>query len=117
MNPTIKDLMEFIMLNKTNKVFIGCTEEEILNEIICGLKHETLFYALNEDGKIIGMILAERHEKEKIIFVTRNLSMCMKTFRTFVKKAKESFIGYTLQWHKHNIHKQHNTNKFYSKLA
>lgn len=115
--PTIRDLVDFIHANRTNKCFKGYTDDDILNSVIYGLKHETLFYAVNSGGEIIGMILAERREKEKVIFVIENLSMCMSTFRTFVKKAKESFVGYTLEWHKHDIHKRHNTQHFYSKLA
>ena len=85
--PTIKDLIDFILLNKKDKVFKGCSENRIANEVLVGLVENTLCYATDEQGKLIGMLLAEKDVKHKRLFVTRNLAMSLKTLRLFAQKS------------------------------
>jgi hypothetical protein len=115
--PTFKELYEFVLSNKKDKVFTECSNEQIQNELISGIKNNTLAYAINEENKIVGMILAEKREESKILFVTRNLAMSLSILKRFAKMAKDRFPDYKLEWLKHNIHKTHNTDKIYTKLG
>lgn len=114
--PTIGDLMKFILANRADKVFIGCSEADILQEIWWCLEHNSLYYN-TVDGSITGVILAEPREDTKTLFVTRNLAMSLEVLKKFAEKAKEQFKGYKLEWLKRDILKQHNTDKIYQKLA
>lgn len=116
MIPTFKDLVDFVLQNKTDKVFVGCSEERIIDELQQGLKDNTLAYAADYDGKLIGMILAERDDRHKRLFVTRNLAMSISTLRLFASKARELYPNYELKWVKNGCHKSHNTARIYKKL-
>jgi predicted molibdopterin-dependent oxidoreductase YjgC len=114
--PTLKNLIDFVMANKTNKTFIGMNYNEIVRLIFTGINDGTLLYALDNDGNIVGMILAEQRVDKKVLFVTENLSMCLSTLKQFAKIAKERCPDYKLEWFKHGIHKQHDTNKIYKRM-
>ena len=116
-NLTIGDLVEFILLNKSNKTFLGYTIPEIALKVKIAADAGTLYYSTNEHGIINGMILATKHEDTKVLFVDENLAMCKDTLRKFAKRAKQEFADYKLEWQKHGIHKSHNTEKVYAKLS
>jgi hypothetical protein len=114
--PTFKDLLDFVLKNKTNKVFIGCSVYHIAHELEAGISNETLLYNLDSTGNITGMILAEKDDSRKLLFITRNLAMSLAVLKEFARIAKERFPDYTLEWKKNGIHKKHNTLKIYEKL-
>jgi hypothetical protein len=114
---TIGELMDFILANKKDKVFLNQTESEIAYQVADGVRNETLFYSTDENDNINGMVLAELRVDQGVLFVTENLAMSLKNLRLFAKMSKERFGSYKLEWLKHGIHKQHNTGKFYKKLA
>ena len=117
MNVTFGDLIKFILENKTDKVFIGDTELQIAQKIYDAANDKTLYYSQDEHNNITGMILAEKIEERKVIFVTENLAMNIGNLIQFAKKAKEQFKDYHLEWLKRGIYKHHNTKQFYKKLS
>lgn len=118
MTPTIKDLYEFVLKNKTDKTFFGYTDTQIFDMIVDHLNSDKyrLYYAVNDNGEITGMITFEVYHDIRSIFVTENLSMCFSTLRQFAKMAKEMYPGFSLSWLKYGKLKQFNTEKFYRKL-
>lgn len=114
--PTVKDLLDFIENNKTNKVFIGLTVEQIDNEVYCAIKEGTLLYHTDSEGNINGMILAKKDESTKTLDVLRNLAMNLTILKKFGARCKELLPDYKLTWRKHGIAKTHNTIKLYQKL-
>jgi hypothetical protein len=116
LTPTFEQLIDFIMANKTNKVFKNMSLLEIAQEVKTALD-ENLLYYYTDSNKILGMILADKDEANKIIFVRRNLAMTFDTLKLFAIKASKQFPGYKLRWFKHGIYKRHNTEKFYKKLG
>jgi hypothetical protein len=115
--PTLKDLIDFVIANKSNKVFRGDSDNTIANKLYAGVHHQSLFFHTDSNGKIVGMILADRDDEKKLLFITENLAMSLATLKIFARKAKERWPDYKLEWHKHDIHKKHNTHKLYKKLS
>lgn len=113
---TFKELVDFVMEHKGTKTFMGYTEIHILNLLHDALEAGTLFYNVNNEGKIDGMIMAELRPNN-ILFVTENLSMNMHNLQIFAAKAHKQWPHHRLEWLKHGIHKQHDTTKFYEKLG
>ena len=115
--PTFGDLIQFIVENKKDKVFIGDSLQKIIEKCQKGLKEGTLLFSVGTDNAITGMILAEENwPEEGVLFVIENLSMSLKNLIEFAKIAKERKPHCRLEWFKHGIHKTHNTDKFYEKL-
>jgi hypothetical protein len=117
MNPTIKNLVDFVLLNRSDKTFKGDTEWDIANKIVLAIKSGVLYYSTNSMGNIDGTVLATIHTDTKILFIDENLAMNKTNLRRFAKKAKEEFPDYRLEWYKNGIHQMPNINKFYAKLS
>jgi hypothetical protein len=113
---TFKDRFDFIIANKADKVFKGCTEAQIVDELREAILKQTLLYKTNHEGNICGMILAVEYKHLKELFVQRNLAMNIETLREFAREAIRRWPEYKLTWHKHGILKQHNTQRFLKKL-
>ena len=115
--PIFKDLLDFVLAHKSNKVFRGDTDSQIANKLYAGIHHQSLFFHTDSNGTIVGMILADRDDNNKLLFVTENLALSLATLKIFARKAKELWPDYKLEWNKHDIHKKHNTDKIYKKLG
>lgn len=115
--PTFKNLLDFVLANKSNKTFLGMTKMHIIHLLQAGIQEGTLLYNQDSTGKIDGMILAEKRDKDKILFITENLSMNMHNLQTFASVAKQRWPEYRLEWLKHGKHKQHPTERIYNKLG
>lgn len=116
-HPTFKDLYDFVLKSKGAKTFINYSDERVLCMLKEGLDDNTLFYNVNTEGKITGMILAVKDVKHKILFVTENLAMSLTTLKEFARKAKQTFPEYQLQAIRHGGHRKFNTEKLYNKLT
>ena len=114
---TVQDIVNFILENKKDKVFINQTLDEIVLQVYKGVEDETIFYSTDEDGKVNGMVLAELRPDEGVLFITENLAMSLKTLKNMATTFGPRFKGYRLEWLKHGIYKQHNTDKVYKKLS
>lgn len=114
----IIDIIDFIEKNDSKGMFnVWPSHLEKAMEIDRAVRDGTMFYATDQHNKISGMILAEKIESEKVIFVTKNLSMNMANLKTFARMAKEKWPDYTLRWIKNGIPKFHSTDRVYKKLA
>lgn len=81
-----------------------------------GVRDNSLYYSVDENNNIIGMILAEVDHDEKEVFVVENLAMNLLTLRQFAEKAKKQFPNYTLAARRHGMLREFNTTKLYNKL-
>lgn len=114
---TLKDVFDFVLENKKDKTFIGMSDTQILIALRDGLQAGTLLYSVNDNEEISGMILAEIRPDTGVLFVTENLAMNLRTLKAFATMAKSRRPDLKLEWLKHGIHKRHNTDKIYAKLA
>ena len=114
--PTFKDLYEFVLANKTDKSFLGFSDERIVQMLYEGIHDKTLFYSLNTDGTLKGMLLFGLSHKDKFIFILENLSMSIPTLREFARKSAIEFPGYRWEAMRHGKHRKFST-KFYNKLT
>lgn len=114
---TAGKILDFILENRGVKTFKGYTKEEIAAVILEGIENRTLYYAETPDGKVSGMILAIKVEKDRILFVVENLSMSMRNLKAFARKAYKEFPGYKLEAMRHEKIRHFNTDKLYKKLG
>jgi len=114
---TVGDLVDFILLNRGTTTFIGIDEPRIASMVREGIEGETLFYCVDSDNKISGMILAIKDDTQKILFVTENLSMTIHNLKAFAKRARTQWPDFKLEAIRHGSHRKFNTNKLYTKLS
>lgn len=113
---TVGQLIDFILENRTDKVFKGYTKEEVAGAVEKGLQDGTLFY--DTDGhKVTGMVLAEKIPNKKVMFVIENLAMSIDRLRKFAQKSQQMYPGWKLEAMRHNKHRIFNTEKLYKKLV
>lgn len=112
---TVGQLLDFVLENRTNKVFKGFSDAQVAASIAEGLQDGTLFYA-EKEGKLIGMILAIKIHKPKVLFVTENLAMSLDTLKQFAIMAQARFPGWKLEAMRHGKHRKFDTTKLYKKL-
>ena len=110
--PKFKDLIDFILANRTDKVFKGYDECQIAGMLLEALEDNCLYYA-TDNNRITGMILAKLSGPSKTVWVEENLAMNMSNLRAFAKKAREQFVGYDFQGFKRG--KSRDYNKFINK--
>jgi hypothetical protein len=115
MNPTFGDLVAFVLLNRSDKVFKGMSEETVAKLLYKKMQDKLLYYTTDEYN-ITGMIIATKHEEAKILFIDENLAMTMKNLKKFAARSKQDFPGYRLEWYKNNIHQFPDRDKIYAKL-
>jgi hypothetical protein len=116
MKLSITNLYEFVIANKGNKTFIGFTDTQIVNLLIEAVRNQLLLYSVDEQGRITGMIMAEKRPNN-VLFITENLAMSLSTLRRFAEKVQKMYPNYKLEWLKHGIHKKHDTQQIYRKLT
>lgn len=117
MEPTVRDLHNFVLLNKGTKTFKGYSDERILHMLLDGIQDQSLYYETGLDGKIQGMILAIIEHKRKLIFVSENLSMCLQTLKNFAIKCRQTYPEYSIEAYRHGQPRIFNTDKLYKKLT
>jgi len=102
---TIGQMADWILENRSNKVFKDQTKEQIAIALSEGITENTLLYEAAGD-KILGMILAVRMEDKKIIFVTENLATNLTILGRFLRRMIEMYPGYNIEGIRHGkIHK------------
>jgi len=114
---TVRDLMDFILLNRGTTTFMSMSEERIASMVRDGITDETLSYTVDNQGELTGMILAVKDDKQKILFVTENLSMNLTNLKAFASRAKAQWPDYKLEAIRHGSHRKFNTTELYNKLT
>ena len=116
MQPTFRDLLDFILVNKKDKVFKGHSESVIIAMLKEGLDKQSLYYEQGLDGRIIGCILADIDHDKKLVWVSENLAMNIVTLKRFAAKLREQYPTYKIAGKRHGVDRYFNTEKLYTKL-
>jgi hypothetical protein len=112
--PTFKDLIDFIVANKSNKTFKEYDISQIAFMVQEALGDNCLYYSMDSAGRITGMVLARVSEPSKTVWVEENLAMNMNNLKLFVRRAKFQFPNYTIAGFKNG--KCKNFNKFIERI-
>ena len=112
----VRDLMKFIMDNKHDKVFKNMSENEIAFQVDECLEMNCLYYSIDADSNITGVILAIPYYKKGVLFVVENLAMTLSNLKAFARKAKIQFPTLRLEAIRHNKIHKFNTETLYRKL-
>lgn len=114
---TVRDLVDFVLLNRGTTTFMNMDEPRIAELLRNGIEAGSLFYSVNPDNQLTGMILAEIDEERQVLFVTENLSMTLSNLKAFARRAKQQWPNLKLEAIRHGSHRHFNTSKLYSKLT
>lgn len=115
-NPTIKDLIKFVLTNRKNKSFVDLSIGQIGYVIAGCLSTKTLYYTITND-KISGMILALIDKENKTLFVIENLSMTVTNVKLFFKRCKIDFPDYSIETMRHGRYIKYNLPHLDQKLS
>lgn len=116
LTPSFRELVEFVLANKSDRTFKGYTDEQIISMLRDGIENHSLYYEQGLDGRIKGMILASVDSQRKLLWVDENLAMSLGTLRRFAQKAKINFPNYSIAGKRHGRDVYFDTAKLYSKL-
>ena len=112
------DIVDFIWLNRRDKVFIAYQHRiQIAIEVSRAIQENSLLYTTDSSNKITGTLIAEKDDKKKLLIITENLAMNLSNLKAMASMGKAMYPDYKLQWCKRGILKNHNTQKVYNKLA
>lgn len=83
---TLRDLVDFILINRTEKVFTGWTEEQLLVFLEECLQKNLLFYATGLNGELLGIVTLVKREPFKL-YIAHALALPKFEFgRAFFKR-------------------------------
>jgi hypothetical protein len=116
MTPTFKDLLDFVNANKSDKSFVGHSQEFIIHLLQTHLSSGGLYYEQHLDGRLAGVVLCDFDHEKKIGFVTENLSMSLSRLGRFAAKFRANYPQYSLEAIRHGRHVKFDTEKLYKKL-
>lgn len=115
---TAGDLLDFILANRSDKTFKGMSKEQIAGAVLKGLEDSLILYSIKPDGQeIAGMILAEKDEANRVIFVTENMAMSIGLLKRFAQWCRHNYPGWHIEAMRHGKHRKFNTEKLYRKLS
>lgn len=107
--PTIKDMIKFILAHRKDKSFIDLSIGQIAYILLEGIKNNTLYYA-TLNSQITGMILATIDKEKKVLFVIENISMSIANMKRFFQAAILDHPNYTYESMRHGRHIKYNSN-------
>ena len=111
---TLKELVDYCLINRKNKVFRGYSEEEIAIGILNASNKGTLLYCVNErcelTGIVIGEIVEDKMHVRNILTTDRN------AIKAFVKEFKTLWPNLTLTAIRKGFPVTYNTTKLCNKL-
>lgn len=82
---TIGSLVDFVMRERRGKAFVGWTPIEIAGAIQQGIEDNSMCYSAAPDGRLDGIVVANRHMKDKVIYVTSVLTTRPGVFASFMR--------------------------------
>jgi len=112
----INDLVEFVLLNRTSRVFIGWSKEDLQRAFYLAWQQQTLAYSIDAlDNKVNGVCLASKNIEDKIITALEVLILpgakgVLKSFISFYSTLYPPQQGWTLKRCKRKLWKHYLVN-------
>lgn len=98
---TLGELIEWILKNRTSKVFVNYTKEAILREIIHSINHNTLTY-VTDASDLIGVTTGVVDKSSKVCHVTNCIAKTTKALKDMLAWFQNNYPNYTLQAERNN---------------
>lgn len=96
MTVTLGQLVEYVLKNRRGKAFFGYTEQQIAIDILMFAKMGTMLYDVNDNDEICGIVIADKTEEDKTMFVRDVLTTSPNTLKKFIAHFKSKFPTYRL---------------------
>ena len=116
MKVTLGQMVRFVLDNRKGNAFRDYPEEVIASSISRAADDQTLLYACNQNGEIVGVVTAFCDEKNKKMHVHDILTKERWVLKAFVAEFKARWPEYTLTANRCGRFVTYQTEKLCSKL-
>lgn len=93
---TLGKLVEFVLKHRKGRAFNGYNTTTIAQEILDGMKSNTLRYAINEREEIVGIVCAAANPVNKTLYVHDILTTESWVLSKFVNDFQQTFAGWSI---------------------
>lgn len=93
------DLLDYIVENKGNKVFVGWTVDQILSELRRAIAEDSLCYSMDKKGNLTGVVTGRKLVKSdgtKVMHIVSLLTTRPGTLKLFFEYFRTHFPEYKL---------------------
>jgi len=108
----VTKLVDFVITNRTDKIFKNWSREEIERALRAGILNESLCYATNESGEVNGIVHWILDPNKKLMYVVNVLTTDRSVLPVFMDRFDNWFPGYKLAGMRYGVRKEYNTPRF-----
>lgn len=92
----VDELLEYILANRKGKAFPY--QPDIIRTILCNcIIFNTLAYAVNDNGKVIGVVCCRKNEAKKKLFVDDILTTEPSALPVFIRIFTQTYPDYEIE--------------------
>lgn len=113
---TIKDLVDWVKVNRYGKAFEKFSDEEIAHDIAVADKHHALGL-VHIDNELVGICASEPCHESKTLRVTHLLCTYPYVIDKLLNVYRQRFSGYRIIARRHGRDRTYNMDRFLKKLA
>ncbi len=113
---TVNDLIQYIEQHRTGKVFCGWTRDEIAESILNGVHDNSMLFAVDGGGKVVGVVCSTRFSKERVLHIDNILVTSKDAFKQFVSKLRTLYPGWQIEAQRNKKLKHYDTERFITKV-
>lgn len=96
MQPTIKQVAEWIIQNRKKKAFYGYDYDKIVQEIVHSIAHRVFAVSHDEDGNIFGVVCGDKDEGKKAVHIYDILTVRSAIIKSFMAQFLLQYKGYSI---------------------
>lgn len=113
---TVADLVKYVEENREGNGFKDWAFSTLISRFNDGIDEQTLYYSLNHNGMINGVVLGTLSADKKSIFVDGILTTAKNVLKQFVRQVSKIYPNVTLCAHRRGVLVNYNTPKFKQKI-
>jgi len=113
---TISDLVDFIMLNRRDKVLKLWTPIQIADLLVTAVEDRVLVYSVGSDGKIDGVIAGVKFEGCRTLSIEVVLTTCKGVFNRMIDVLYQWYPEYAVEAKRHGRSVTYNVPRLVSKV-
>lgn len=113
---TVADLVKYVEENRKGNGFKDWTFSTLISRFNDGIDEQTLYYSLNHNDMINGVVLGTLSADKKSIFVDGVLTTAKGILKQFVRQVNKIYPNVTLCAHRRGVLVNYNTPKLKQKI-
>src|SRR5215471_534887 len=93
---TLGDLVHYVLDYRRGPAFRGYTEHEVASALLYFTEHHVMWYIVDTNDKLVGIILATKYPDEHRLFVNETLTTEKGVFKLFINRYRNEFHGWKI---------------------